>query len=276
MAARLLPGGGWGFWLPLSVLPTKHPGWAKAGVRLKRRALDQAGKVAEKIWDASRARGLDRFGNPLAPIAEATRQARRRNINPVTGKPPYSPMGRAQPNAPPLTPVQGSSRTRSYLRWKVYPGRGVWFYWRYDFHTRHYWGAILARHAIGFTQRFGGRFRRVPARDVRGFSPAELAEIQNVMEQWGAQNIPQPEVPTHARVTHDILELITRPRLTPEDAAEVERQQRQLRQLATAVLGPGAGRESLESAIRQGTSTGFRQFSRRGGPTGLARLRGRR
>jgi hypothetical protein len=81
-------------------------------------------------------------------------------------------MGVAVANAPALTPANAESRTRAFLRWKVRDD-GVWFYWRWDFHTRRYWGEILQYHA--------GGSGHLPIRDVIGMSPAETAAIR----AWG-------------------------------------------------------------------------------------------
>ncbi len=185
-------GGGYGFRLDAErVEPSGDPAWLAASRPLKAQFWAEAGRFAARTWDASRAKGLDRHGRPLAPISPMTRAARRDDINPFTGKPPYSPMGRARASAPPLTPVGPKSRTRSLLRWRPEPGKGVWFTWIYDRNTRHYWGEILARHGRGFVQRFRSGFRFVPPRDVLGFSDSELAAIRDHMARWWAARQPR-------------------------------------------------------------------------------------
>ncbi len=186
-----MSGGGFGFLLPGQAYEPNDVAWQLASPAIKARLHAEAGRVAARVWDASRAAGLDRLGKPLAPIAPATAEARRRNRSPVTGKKPYSPMGRASATAPPLTPVNGASRTRAYLRHRTAPGRGVWFWHRFDNHTRHYWGAILARHGRGFVQRFRSGFRFVPPRDVLGFSDAELAAVREAVAAWWAARRPK-------------------------------------------------------------------------------------
>ncbi len=180
----VMSGGGFGFLLPATAYEPEDVAFSLASPAIRNRLHAEAGRVAARVWDASRAAGLDRLGKPLAPIAPATVEARRKNRNPFTGKKPYSPMGRAKPFAPPLTPVNGASRTRAYLRHRTAPGRGVWFYHRFDNHTRHYWGEILARHGRGFVQRFRSGFRFVPPRDVLGFSDAELAAVREAVGAW--------------------------------------------------------------------------------------------
>ena len=191
MADAIMSGGGFGFLLPATAYEPEDVAFSLASPAIRNRFHAEAGRVAARVWDASRAKGLDRHGRPLAPIAPATVEARRRNRNPVTGQKPYSPMGRASATAPPLTPVGSSSRTRSYLRHRTAPGRGVWFWHRFDNHTRHYWGEILARHGRGFVQRFRSGFRFVPPRDVLGFSDAELAAIRDHMARWWAARQPR-------------------------------------------------------------------------------------
>ena len=70
-------------------------------------------------------------------------------------------MGRADPDAPPLTPCRAASRTRSLLRSAAYPD-GAWIYWGLDRHTGRPWGEILDYH------RKGGGPSRLPVRDVIG------------------------------------------------------------------------------------------------------------
>ncbi len=194
-----MSGGGFGFLLPSSAYEPEDVAFSLASPTIKARFHAEAGRVAARVWDASRAAGLDRMGKPLAPIASATVEARRKNRNPFTGRKPYSPMGRAIPTAPPLTPVNGASRTRAYLRHRTAPGRGVWFWHRFDNHTRHYWGEILARHGRGFVMRFRSGFRFVPPRDVLGFSDAELAAIRTAMAAWWRARTPRPQASAPVR-----------------------------------------------------------------------------
>jgi hypothetical protein len=183
-----LPGGGYGFWLtPDQVEPVEDPAWGLAPDPLKKAFWKEASRVGQELWDRSRARGLDRWGQPLAAISPLTAQARDDNINSVTGKKPYSPMGRANSSNKPLTPVGEKSRARSLLRAQAFPGRGVWFYWLFDFNSRIYWGAAMERHAQGFRKYF--RYPRhgwghVPSRDIVGFSGAEVAAVARAMKSW--------------------------------------------------------------------------------------------
>jgi hypothetical protein len=171
-----------GFWLQ-GIEPTGDPAWHSAPARTRRRFWTQAGRVGAEVWDRSRAKGLDRYGKRLKAISGATAADRADDINPKTGKSPYSPMGRADPKAPPLTPVYGKSRTRSLLRYEVRE-HGVWYYWAHDPHTGGSWGVILSYHRTGFWAFLRGHWCRVPPRDVIGLSDAETARIRRRMDAW--------------------------------------------------------------------------------------------
>ena len=240
MADAIMSGGGFGFLLPATAYEPEDVAFSLASPAIRNRFHAEAGRVAARVWDASRAKGLDRLGRPLAPIAPATVEARRRNRNPVTGQKPYSPMGRASATAPPLTPVGSSSRTRSYLRHRTAPGRGVWFWHKFDAHTRHYWGEILARHGRGFVQRFRSGFRFVPPRDVLGFSEAELAAIRDHMARWWAARQPRA-VPT-------------RPLRIEAPPAPTKRQQRRQPAPGSAWPDPDFQRISARGVFTEGAS----------------------
>jgi hypothetical protein len=183
-----VPGGGWGFWLPGAELePAEDLAWQKAPAAVRKAFWEEAAHYASRVWKRHRAEGLDRTGQALAAIHPLTVQARTADVNPVTGRQPYSPMGRASAGWAPLQATGGASRLQSLLRWKPVAGQGVWFYWAFDRHTRHYWGEILARHARGFAQRFvypSHGWGHVPGRDVFGFSDAELKLIREWMAGW--------------------------------------------------------------------------------------------
>lgn len=201
-----LPGGGWGFWLPAEAIEPDDLAWPTASKTLKARFWAEARRVAHQHWDRSRALGLDRFGNKLVPLHPLTLQARQDDVNPVSARKPYSPMGRASPAAPPLTSVGAASRLRRYLRHTTIQGQGAWFYWIFDRQTRRYWGEILARHARGFSQHFRYPARGwgyVKPRDVLGFSDAELLAVKRHMEGWWSARRPAVEaaatIAAHAR-----------------------------------------------------------------------------
>jgi hypothetical protein len=161
------------------------------GSKRARRAFWEAvGRFAVRAKQDALARGLDRMGREMAPIAGLTRLARRVDVDPTTGDRPYSPMGKADPDAPPLQATGARSRTRSLLRYEA-ESNGVWVYWGRDRHTGRLWGEVLARHARGFLQRFvwpRGGVGWVKPRDVLGASNAERAEIERAAAEWWALN----------------------------------------------------------------------------------------
>ena len=84
-------------------------------------------------------------------------------------------MGPADPDAPPLTPAYGLSRTRSLFTGRAMPGHAE-FFWRFDPVTGKPWGRILRYHADGAG--------RLPVRDVIGLSPASLAWVRDQVGVW--------------------------------------------------------------------------------------------
>jgi hypothetical protein len=185
-----LPGGGFGFWLEAAqVEPRDDPAWKVASLELRTGFWREASLFASRAWKRSRALGLDRNGRPMISIGRKTAIARRHDVNRVTAKMPYSPMGRADEQWAPLQATGPNSRTQSLLRWKV-NRRGAWYYWDYDPYTRRTWGAVLDRHRRGFVRYFRypepEGLERVPARDVFGFSEAEVNAIRDWMARWWA------------------------------------------------------------------------------------------
>jgi hypothetical protein len=196
-----LPGGGFGFWLESGdVAPRNDPAWDQAPLALRRQFWAEAGLYASRVWKRYRAAGFDRSGEQMDAISILTAQARQDDIGSVSGKHPYSPMGRASVSWKPLQATGGQSRLQSLLRWKTVGDGGVWFYWAFDRHTRHYWGEILARHARGFRQFFRyprTGWGRVPGRDVLGFSDAEITLVREWMAGWwtARRHLVRPEAP---------------------------------------------------------------------------------
>jgi hypothetical protein len=127
--------------------------------------------LAEK--DRELAAGLDRHGMPLHPIAASTRRHRR------------SAMGKADPNAPPLTPAYGKSRTRSLLTGSA-TADGCRLTWAADPLTRSSWGRILAMHQKGSG--------RLPVRDVIGLAPMRTEHVKRQAWAWyhSRYSLPQP------------------------------------------------------------------------------------
>jgi hypothetical protein len=149
----------------------------------------EAAAVGIKVKRNSLVKGLGRDGGPLAPIHALTRRARQDDINPVTGRAPYSPMGRARPNAAPLMATGRRSRTYSLLRAEP-KGEAVRFWWGDDPHTGRNWGEILKRHAEGFARHFrypSNGWGFVKGRDVIGLSEADERAIRVEMgRRWDA------------------------------------------------------------------------------------------
>lgn len=144
--------------------------WNLAPSSLRKLYWQQFAKHAAEAKDRELAAGLDKNGNRMADIADSTREAR---LNPA-----YSPMGIADPDAPPLTPCYEASRTRSLLRYKADP-TGVTFYWDFDHNTGDSWGVILSYHQTAFGNR--------PARDVFGLSRNGQNKARSAASQWWNQ-----------------------------------------------------------------------------------------
>ena len=140
--------------------------------------------------DAELARGLDVYGDKLVPIAESTRRNRR------------SWTGKADPNAPPLTPAYRASRTRVLLDGRAGRNKAE-FFWRADPVSGRPWGRVLGYHREGAGY--------LPERDVIGLSPKSLARIKAAaLKAWerirkgeaapkktdviGRLNLPKPEL----------------------------------------------------------------------------------
>jgi hypothetical protein len=256
-----LPGDGVGFWLEEGeVEPRGDIAWLVAPGALRERFWSEASTYATRVWKRFRAMGLDRFGMPMKPIGPGTARARRDNRNRVTARRPYSPKGRALPDAPPLQATAANSRTQTLLRSHRVEGQGVWYHWIRDIHTGINWGRVLAHHARGFTKFFRypkpAHFARVPSRDVVGFAPAEVAQVREYMGQWWAARrqaaLPAGEdlparLPVPARPGSLWEQRVTGPVMGPTD-----------------VLYPGVGnserlRQQIERAARRGQWTGWRR-----------------
>lgn len=150
--------------------PALDPAWRLGGEKARAAFWAEAAKVGLLIRRRSLGKGLDKDGKPLAAISYRTKLARKR-----LG---YSPMGRSFPNAPPLTPCYGLSRTRCLLR-TTPMADGVWFDWGYDRHTRKNWGIILDYHRQGVHGKI---------RDVFGLPPDDRAAIKLKMDRWWQAN----------------------------------------------------------------------------------------
>ena len=174
------------------IAPEHDPLWSRVGPEGHRALFDEVGKIGIAVKQASLAKGLDRWGRRMQAIHQLTRLAREKDINPVTVTRPYSPMGRAQPQFPPLQATAALSRTQTLLRFEPRIREGVIdFYWDDDPHSGRNWGDILSLHRRGFTQHF--RWPRssvgiVPPRDVIGLSGADHREIEHRKQRWWLAN----------------------------------------------------------------------------------------
>lgn len=137
--------------------PIHDPDFMRAPESLKRELLRQVVKIGLEEKDKDLAAGLDRAGNPMRPIKESTRKNR------------HSATGHADPNAPPLTPAYGLSRTRSLLSGRAMKDHAE-FFWRYDEHTQAPWAKILDYHRTGAGH--------LPVRDVIGASAAMIERVR--------------------------------------------------------------------------------------------------
>lgn len=115
--------------------------------------------------DKDLAAGIGADGAKLVAISEYTRTHR------------HSAMGPADPNAPPLIPAWGLSRTRSLLTAEPTPNHtGVDVFWLFDPKTRKPWGEILEYHRDGEGH--------LPVRNVFGLSPKCLARVRKRLAKW--------------------------------------------------------------------------------------------
>src|SRR5262245_49370990 len=109
----------------------RDPSWLDATVLERVNFGRLVVKLVLQAKDRELAAGLDRHGRPMVPISEYTYNHRK------------SAMGQADPDAPPLTPAYGLSRTRSLLDGRAHSNYAL-FFWRYDEHTKGPWGKILS------------------------------------------------------------------------------------------------------------------------------------
>lgn len=185
--------------------------------------------LAEK--DAELAKGFDRFGRPMTPISTYTRKHR------------TSWTGKADPNAPPLTPGYAGSRTRVLLEGRAMRDRAE-FFWLADPTTGKPWGRMLAIHRAGN--------RRLPVRDVIGISPGSLGRVRRAAgADW--ERIKRGVAARATAEKRRKAQPFQGVRQAPERIKLVGRID-----LRNFTFGIGASRSSVERAIRAGTSTGFR------------------
>ncbi len=140
------------------------PLFAAGGEALRRAFWRAAVGFVLRAKDASLAKGLDRHGFKLRPVTFLTRKNRR------------SEMGEADPDAPPLTPAYGLSRTRAFLKGRAFAGHAE-FFWTGG------WGRILHFHRVGAKNRWS-KTGRLPRRDVIGLSQADENVVKREAAAW--------------------------------------------------------------------------------------------
>ena len=143
--------------------PKRDAHWRKATEEERRAFWRVVVKLGLEVKDRELAAGLDRRGQLMTKIAESTRKHR------------HSAMGEADPNAPPLQPAHGLSRTRALLAGRAKIDHAE-FFWRMDEHTGKPWSRTLEYHRRGAGN--------LPSRNVFGISPNGVAEIANRALQW--------------------------------------------------------------------------------------------
>lgn len=212
--------------------PRHDPDWQSAPEGLRRAFWRYVVKLGLEAKDRELAAGLDCHGDPLRPIAASTRARRR------------SAMGPADPNAPPLTPAYGLSRTRSLLRGRAHDGYAE-FYWAYDPHTGRSWGRILGYHRAGKGP--------LPVRDVIGISPASKSWVK--ARAWQAWS--RIKIGLEYQTDRDALTLrsTAQPKAPPPKIAVVGRVD-----VDNASGWRPGEKAKVEASIRSGYFTGFRQF----------------
>ena len=143
--------------------PFHDPAWRAAPDAVRRAFWKEVVKIGLEVKDHELSEGLDKNGQEMIAISRRTRENRR------------SAMGPADPNAPPLQPAYGLSRTRSLLAGRAFNDHAE-FFWRFDDHTQASWGRILNYHRRGKG--------RLPVRDVIGLSPKGVAEVERRAQRW--------------------------------------------------------------------------------------------
>jgi len=139
--------------------PGRDWAWLMAGEAVHREFWREVVRLGKLAKGRELKAGIDRYGRAFAPLKPYTIEHRK------------SDMGEADPNAPPLIPAHGLSRTNAYFDGRAFPDRAE-FFWRND------WGKILHFHRIGAG--------RLPVRDTIGLAPGSLAFIRAQMAKWWA------------------------------------------------------------------------------------------
>jgi hypothetical protein len=120
-------------------------------------------ELALRAKDRDLARGLDKNGEPLRPIAKVTRENRRSAM---------TASGKGDPSAPPLIPAWQRSRVRSLLTGREFKDH-VEFWWKFDPYTRDSFARIL-------------EYQKEQGRDVFGLSQASIRRVR--AQAWARWN----------------------------------------------------------------------------------------
>lgn len=223
------------------ISPIRDPFWPLAGEAVHRDFWRAVVAFTLEVKDRSLAKGLDRYGKPLTPITAYTKAHRK------------SEMGQADPNAPPLTPAYGLSRTRAFLTGRAYATHAQ-FFWTQG------WGKILAFHRRGAFNRRSGR--RLPKRDVIGLSYKDLVKVQTLALGWW-ENWKKNRIQAPARKLQFTPPAAVKVQPKPFQKAVVVPPKQKIVvkgytdfENMTFGTGPGSGIERARAALREGYSTG--------------------
>ena len=191
--------------------PVKDLKWIFADNAARRDFWRKTVAVTLKVKDESLAEGKGVNGHWLRAISLTTKINR------------YSAMGDADPEAPPLMPAYGRSRTRAYLKGRAMADHAE-FFWT------HGWGTILHYHRIGAKNAWA-KSGRLPKRNVIGLSASDLKSVRNQMAAWWngyrhsvelPEVIPEPKPRTIILPKREQKPITVKiPRPPPRKAAEV-------------------------------------------------------
>lgn len=211
--------------------PAHDPAWKSAPADLRRAFWRAVVRFGLEAKDRELAAGLDKDGVAMVAIAPYTRAHRK------------SAMGKASPDAPPLTPAYGLSRTRSLLRGRAQADHAE-FFWAYDQFSEMHWGRMLGYHRAGIGK---------PVRDVIGISKQSLAWVKaRAWEEWA-----KLKIGLEYQADRDNLTVLsTAPKTAPPPKIKVIGH---VDLEHVSGLKPGE-KAKIQASIAAGYSTGFHQF----------------
>jgi hypothetical protein len=143
--------------------PTHSPAWHYATREQKAAYMRAVRVLVLTEWDRQIASGIGANGKKLRALSPTTKRHR------------HSEMGPADPNAPPLIPAYGLSRTRSLVDART-DGYTVKVYWKFDPISGKRWGVILGYHRDGKGH--------LPKRNVFGLSAANRKRVLKAAHAW--------------------------------------------------------------------------------------------